>query len=351
MYFSRPLACFMVVMAAAPSTALRASPQAGVQVQAPPPSPLALFEAGVNDAIAEGGAAGGLTTYERWATGMAREHERALHAVARAMLREALATSRGAVKVTILQTLAADGNTDAAAALGSEPLLEEAGAGVMAATGNERAVSALIAQLESPASSQRKRAIEGLAASKSRRAAGLIINVLNDPNPDIRMAAAKALGQLEARQAIGPLKMLLDDQVFGVHYEAAAALFAMNDLSAVAWLRQLETSEHAGIRLAAAQATRSKPDASWLGLVRELATNPDAETRRQAAELLAPHDAQGARTALEPLLSSPNVMDRAAATAAVVRTETDLAVLRRYLRHTSAEARLDAALRIMELTR
>jgi HEAT repeat protein len=344
MFFARPLLCAAVVLTLGGALAPRASGQGA------PPSPTAVFEKSVDDAIAQGGAAAGLATYERWATGARQENPRALHAVARATLREAARTARTEIKIRILQALMADGDADAAAALSSEALLNEAGPGAIAATGNDRAVSQLIALLESPMSNQRKRAIEGLALSKSPRAVSLIINILHDPNMDIRMAAAKALGQLEARQAIGPLKTLLDDPVFGVRYEAAAALFALGDMSALPFLRELERSPQPGIRIAAAQAMRSRPDTGWLTLVRSLATSPDAEIRRQAAELLAPHDAATARAALEPLLTSANAFDRTAAAAAYVKTETDLTALRRYLRDAPADTRVEAALRVLELT-
>ena len=341
MLFMRTLVCAAVVIAGVPR----------VSGQGAPPSPAALFEKSVDDAIAQGGAAAGLAVYEQWSAAAGQENPRALHAIARAKLRAAVSTAGTELKVTMLQALMADGDADAAAALSSDALLNEAGAGVIAATGNDRAVSQLIAQLDNPMTNQRVRAIEGLAASKSPRAVSPIINLLSDPNMDIRMAAAKALGQLEARQAVGPLKALLDDRGFAVKFEAAAALFRLGDMSALPLLRELAKSEHAAIRLAAAQAMRSRPDTAWLALVRSLATNADAEVRRQASDMLAPHDPGAARAALQPLLQSPNAIDRAAATASYLRTETDLGALRRALRDPSIDAQTQAALRLLELTR
>jgi HEAT repeat protein len=345
MLLARPFVWAAVVTAAVTGLGSHAAAQTA------PPSPMAQFEKSVDEAIAQGGAAAGLAAYERWMTAAGQENPRALHAIARAKLRAAAPAATTELKVTILQALAADGDAEAAAALNSDALLSEAGAGVIAATGSDRAVAQLIAQLDSPMTNQRKRAIEGLAASKSPRAVTPIINILSDPNVDIRMAGAKALGQLGARQAVGPLKALLDDRSAAVKFEAAAALFALGDMSALPVLRELEQSEHPAIQLAAAQAMRSRPDTGWLALVRRLAANPDPEVRRQAGELLAPHDPAAARAALQPLLQSPNAIDRAAATASYFRTESDLRTLRVALRDPSIDAQTHAALRLLDLTR
>jgi HEAT repeat protein len=228
--------------------------------------------------------------------------------------------------------------------------MQEAGPGLLAAAGNGEAIRALIAELGNPMGN-RRRAIMALGSSKSQQAVGPLVPLLQDPNPDIRAAAAEALGKLGATQAITALKALLNDQVFPVQYQAAAALFALKDMSGLSWLRQLETSPEPGIRLAAAQATQSQPDGSWVALVRELTTVTDPEVRRQAAELLAPHDPKAARDVLKPLLGHPNIAVQELATATYIQTaETDLPILRAYLRASDAEARVRAAIRLLELT-
>ena len=316
------------------------------------PANAAVLEFAVDAEIARAGASSGLATYDCWAAANRQEDERALHRIARATLREAAAgAGTPALRREALQALAADGDADAATALASDA--QQAGAGTAAATGDDRAVTALLAQLQTPMMGvERRRVIAALGESRSPRAVTPLIDTLSDPNPDVRMAAAEALGKLGAPQAIGPLKNLLSDPMFPVHYQAAAALFALKDPSGLPWLRQLERSPQPGIQLAAAQALRSQPDPAWLNLVRDLAQSPDAEIRRQAAELLGPHDPEAARAAIEPLLGSPNVAERDAATTSYLReVETDLGALRRYLRGAPPATRAQAAMRLLELTR
>jgi HEAT repeat protein len=316
-----------------------------------PNSPAVLLFA-VEADLVRAGATAALATYERWATTNQTDDPPAMHLIARAMLKEAVPSTPGASqKIAILRALAAEGDADAAAALSSESLQREVPAGLLASTGSERAVSALLGQLQSPMTPERRRAIASLGESRSRRAVTPLMDLLSDPNQDIRMAAAEALGKLGAIQAVGPLKALLSDPVFPVHYAAASALLALNDPSGLPWLRQLATSQEPGIRLAAAQAMRSQPDNVWLGLVRDLTQAAEPDIRRQAAELLAPHDAQAAKATLAPMLTDENVAQREVALTAYLRdAETDLAVLRKYLRDAKADTRLQAALRILQLT-
>lgn len=316
------------------------------------PNSAGVLEFAVDAEIAQGGSVAGLQMYERWTSLNQIEDAPALHQIARAALRESVQHDLGpARKVAVLQALAADGDADAAAALAGDMLQQEAGPGLLAAIGNDRAVSALIAQLQSPLSAERRRAILALGQSRSRRAVAPLIDRLSDPSFDVRAAAAEALGGLGASQAVGPLKLLLNDPIFSVHYAAAAALVALNDPSGAPWLRQLANHPEPSIRLAAVQALRPQPDNAWIGLVRDLTTAADPEIRRQAAELLAPHDPAGARMVLEPLLSDANVAERDAAASSYLHTETELTALRRYLRGGSADRRTEAALRIHELTR
>jgi len=316
-----------------------------------PNSPAVLLFAVETDMVRTGASAA-LATYERWAAANRTDDPPALHLIARAILKEAVpTTSSASQKIAILRALAAEGDADAAAALSSETLQREVPAGLLASTGDERAVNALLSQLQSPMTPERRRAIASLGESRSRQAVTPLMDLLSDPNQDIRMAAAEALGKLGATQAVGPLKALLSDPVFPVHYAAASALLALNDPSGLPWLRQLAASQEPGIRLAAAQAMRSQPDNVWLGLVRDLTQAPEPDIRRQAAELLAPHDAQAAKATLVPLLTDENVAQREVALTAYLRdAETDLAILRKYLRDAKADTRLQAALRILQLT-
>jgi hypothetical protein len=313
------------------------------------PTNTAVLAFAIEAAIAHSGAAAGLNAYERWVHANTRDDGPALHLVARAWLREHASTPVVATKLAVLGALADDGDTDAATALAQVEMGIQGGPAGAPATRDE-VITALLKDLEGP-TPIRRRAIAALGQSQSARALTPLMALASDPNPDIRSAVAEALGRLGSASAITPLKTMLDDEVFGVHYQAAAALFALHDQSGLSWLRQLETSPEPGIRLAAAQATRSQPDGAWIALVRELTKVPDQEVRREAAVLLAPHDLPAARGVLTPLLSVPNVAEQDMATASLASVETDLAVLRGYLKSGRPAAQVPAAIRLLDLTR
>jgi HEAT repeat protein len=317
------------------------------------PKSAVVLEFAVDAEIARAGMFSGLAIYDAWVTANTVEDPRALHQVARSALREAAAGHQSpATRVQALQALADDGDVDAAATLAGNTLGQEAGPGLLAPAGNEQAITTLIAELQTPSPRVQRPAIVALGASHSRRAVNPLVAVLADPSPEVRAAAAQALGKLDATQAIAPLKALLDDPVFPVHYQAAAALFALGDLSGLSWLRQLENNDEPGLRLAAAQATKGRTDASWIALVRDLTTAADPEIRREAAVLLAPHDPETAKTVLKPLLTHANIAEREAATESYLQyAETDLPTLRAYVRKGNADTRLQAAIRLLELTR
>lgn len=316
------------------------------------PRSAASIEFAVEAESASAGPAAALVLYERWLTASLADAPRALHQIARAVLRE-IAASRAdsSTRARALQALADDGDPDAAAALARDAL-GASGRGALTDAQTTQGIANLAAELQSPMGSDRRRAAMALGSTRNARAVDPLLAALNDPNPDVRAVAAEGLGKLGATRAITPLRNLLTDQVFNVQYQAAVALFALKDSGSLTWLRQLESSPEPGIRLIAVQATASQPDGNWIALVRGLASTGEPDIRRQAAELLAPHDPAAARAALEFLSNDPNVVQRdRSITALVERTETDLRVLRRYLAGTNAVTRVAAAIRLLEITR
>lgn len=313
------------------------------------PRSVAVLSLAVEVEISRGGAAAGLSLYDRWLGKRRVEDAYVLRQIARAFLRQIVkAENMSLARLRAIEVLTADGDTDVGGATDPGSVAE---AGRQAGAAGERAVDSLVAALDGPIAGK-SRAIQALARSRSPRAVKPLIDVLADSDPLARAAAADALGKIGSADAVPALKGLLNDPVFPVHLSAAGALLALKDTSGLAWLRQLRASEHAGVRLAAVQAAASDADAEWMKVVRSLTKDDDPEIRRQAAVLLAPHDPEAARAALEPLLKDPNPAQREAAAASYLEfAVTDFAVLRRFLRTGEELARVNAAARILELTR
>jgi hypothetical protein len=304
----------------------------------------------VDAEIARGGAAAGLAAYERWMQNRTLEDGYVLRRVARALLTETVRSKDRSAAAWAREALIADGETGVA----GEPGTTGTGGGAEAkpqSRQNEAAVTKLIDGLADPMVNKRP-AIAALVNSKSQRAVKPLIGLLGDPDPTVRGAAADGLGELGATSAIPDLKPLLNDPVFSVHLSAAAALFALKDMSGLPFLRELQASEHGAIRLEAARALRSDPDAGWLDQLRSLTKDPDPEVRRQAAELIAPHDPETARATLEPLLKDDNPAEREAASKSYLQhAVTDFGALRQFLQSPDSATRVQAAARILELTR
>jgi HEAT repeat protein len=307
----------------------------------------------VDAEVAGGGAAAGLNTYEKWLGSRKVDEAYVLRRVARAMLVESTAKQPNQkARLDALIALSQDGDLAAAAkleqAMGSNGVGE---ARALAATGNERAVRLLIAQLKSTPGSKSP-IIEALGASGSALAVPALKPLLSDPNDVNRAAAAEALGRLGATDAIPQLRPLLADQVFTVKLQAAGALFRLNDSSGQALLMELTASEHPAIRLAAARQLAPQPDAAWQAMVRSLTNDPDPTVRLEAARLIAPYDQALASSVLDALMRDGNIGIREAASSVFVeRVAADFAALRALLRSGDVAIRVQAAARILALTR
>ena len=308
------------------------------------PRSSAVLALAIDAAMARAGSTAGLDVYERWLANRSAEDGFTLRRVAAAHLREAARDDRlKLVKFRAAEALAADGDQEFAAAMGRNA----GGQG----PADDPAIDSLLSALSSPMPNKAA-VIAGLTQTASPRATAPLIGLLGDPDPVTRAAAADALGTLGATAAIPQLKTLLNDPVFPVHLSAAAALLALKDTTGLPWLRQLQSSEHAGVRLAAVQASRTQPDQVWLDTVRALSAEADPEIRRPAAVLLAPHDPAAARAILEPMLADPNPAQREAAAASFLGdVVSDFPTLRKSLRDPDPGTRVQAASRILRLTR
>jgi len=149
------------------------------------------------------------------------------------------------------------------------------------------------------------------------------------------------------------LRTLLSDSSAFVRTHAARALFRLGDMSGLPLLQQLAAGDIPSGRIAAAEAMSTSPDPTWMSLVRDLTSSPEPEIRVQAARLLAPHDPESAKRVLEAASADPNIAIREMATRALpeVLTASDLTALRQLLHGGDALARVQAAARILTLTR
>jgi HEAT repeat protein len=308
---------------------------------------------GVEADLTRGGAAAGLTTYERWLDNRKVEEAYVLRRIARTVLVESTVKQPNTkARLDALAALSADGDQAAAAALEKAAASNGFGeARALAELGNERAVTLLIAQLKSTPGSKGP-IIEALAGSGSQLAVPPLRALLTDQNDLNRAAAAEGLGRLGAREAIPQLRTLLNDPIFTVKLQAAGALFRLNDSSGLSILMELTGSEHSAVRLAAAKQLAPQPDAGWQGMVRTLTSDPDPMVRMEAARLIAPYDQPLASSVLEALMRDGNIGIREeASTIFVERVAGDFRALRGLLRSGDVGVRVQAAARILELTR
>lgn len=307
----------------------------------------------VDAEIARAGGAAGLNIYERWLGIRPLDDAYVLRRVARAMLLEHAADGEAmGVRLEALRALTADGEPVPAAVLQQSAASGSLGeTRVLATLGDERAVRALITQLEA-ASGGKSHLIASLADSASPLAVPALTDLLTDQNDINRMAAADALGRLGAKGSIPPLRALLSDPVFMVRLAAARALHRMGDQSGVPFLQELARSEHSAVRIGAIEAFADEASPWWQAIARDLATDPDPSVRLGVARLMAPYDQRLALSVLQRLLADENAAVRESAARTLARNvATDFAVLRGLLRNPDPAVRVQAADRLLALTR
>lgn len=301
--------------------------------------------------IANHGAAAGLAQYEHWLGARTLEEPGALRRIARAVLVEG-ATQKAdqGARIEALRALAADGDPQAARevtdliAHGAIPTRSRA------ALGDERAVAALVAQLNQGAG--QVQTIDALGQSGSALAIPSLVARLQDPRQEIRAAALDALARLGDADVVPQLTPLLSDSNLRVRVSAAGALLQLGDFSGVQMLQGLMTDPSPSARLLAAQALASHPDGSWIAVVRELAMGDDPEIRAGAARLLGPHDPEVARAVLNALATddNPALRELAALDLGEVAT-SDLTALRGLMKSDAPLTRVKAAAQLLAVTR
>jgi hypothetical protein len=311
--------------------------------------------------IVRGGGFAGLGAYERWLGDRKLEDGYLLRRAARATLWDAAESPE--VGVEALQDLAADDDPDALSRLLRHMLDGSAGdTRALARLGREDAIRKLIDQVEKTPGGKMYQ-IQALIDSRSPLVIPTLTKLLDDKqHPDHMGAAANGLGMLGAKSAIPALRRIYQDSentpgMGAVRLSAAAGLYMMNDLTGLPFLQKQLTSETPLIRLGAAQLMAGRPggpqpDALWIRVVRELAQNSDSYTRAKAAALIAPYDFEMARQSLERLLSDDNTAIRDLAGQLLIEhVAADFTTLRRMLHSPGALTRVQAADRILKLTR
>ncbi len=300
---------------------------------------------------------GALNVYEQWMGARRLDNGYTLRRIARASLHEAL--KNVATRPAALEALIADGDPDAiaqaTAAMGAGKFSDTR---ALAVTGDDRAVKALITQLDSLQDGQGP-IIDALGQSHNRVAIPPLLKLLSDPRDNISAAAADALGRLGFPEVIDKLRPLLaEDHGYAVRFTAARALGRLGDPSGVIFLRQA-MDRAAGapgaslLRIQAAAALAAiGPDTGFIDTARALLNDPDPYVRTLAAEVVAPFDNALAKSTLQALESDPNpAIRQKAAQVMAQHVAGDLSTLRSLLRSADAEARTFAAGRILELTR
>ena len=299
------------------------------------------------------GAVAGLSAYEQWLGNRATDDPYLIRSIAVDLLCEAVrVTPSGEPQRRAFDALVAEGDPAILASLGQAASPGSViGADVLGALGDKAAVQTLIAALKD-SSGNRTRAIIALAATKSPLAVRPLIDVLSDPLPANRIAAADALGRLEAPAAAAPLRELMKDRQIAVKVAAAGALFRLHDSDGTAFLWNMASSQHPMVQAQALEAMATDPSPAWLAAVRPLLTDPDPEVRLLGAKLIAPHDPAAANAAIQILLHDGNTAVVEAATNIYVeRVVTDFPSLRRLLHSADLSTRVNAAVRVLALTR
>jgi HEAT repeat protein len=323
------------------------------------PKNIAALSLAIDADIVGVGAAGGLTAYEQWLGNRKIEDAYAIRRVATAYLREA--ARNPATRVEAWKALAADGDADAVAALAAGSAAGGFGeVSAMASLGDAQAARALIAQLKT-APGNKGPIIEALSRTRSQEAIPPLVALLDDDaNLDTRAAAADALGKLNAVQTVDRLRRILEDPqivYLPLKWKAASALCRLKDASCLTFFRRIMSSQQAQeypqLKVdAAADMALFGAESEWIEEIRPLVASADPQVRAKAAVLIAPYDNASARNALIGLLQDPNPAIRElAARDLAARVAGDFATLRFLLRSADATTRIQAAGRILELTR
>jgi thiamine biosynthesis protein ThiS len=304
---------------------------------------------------ARGGAMAGLGQYETWLRDRRTENVDVLRRIATSYLREVVASKDPMLARAAEHALADDGDTQAKVNLiarGQQGNLKDVQE--LTRIGYEPAVRSLLTTLKSaPNAGMRIQLIEALIPSKSPLAVQPLVDLLKDQSLDVRAAAASALGKLGTSAVIPSLRPLMSDSSTQVKIAAAGALYRLNDPIGLPYLlERLQMSEWPMLQVQIADLMSSHPDATWQATVRSLAQSRDPNVRRIAARLILPHDAELGRSVLTELMKDQNpIVQQMAGMDLASHITGDFATLRQLLRSSDGPTRVQAADRLLELTR
>jgi thiamine biosynthesis protein ThiS len=303
--------------------------------------------------IARAGATAGLTAYERWLGDRKVEDPYLVRRISRALL-QTTAKGPGPLAGDAMRFLAEDGDAESRAELTRKAYAGSFADAKALAPLDEGIVRYLIQGLSTTTGSKLA-IIDALVASRSKLAIPPLMALLGDTaTPAHIAAAADGLGKLGATDAIPRLRPLVANPAATgeVRWTAAAALFRLGDKTGEAVLQKSFESDNGALRLAAVEAMSSRPDGAWQGVVRSLTADTNQTVRMQAAKLIAPYDNTLARITLEAGLASRTPEIQAFAAQILAESvATDFAMLRRLIRSTTGLAQLQAAARVLQLTR
>ena len=303
--------------------------------------------------IARAGAMAGLTAYERWLGDRKVEDPYLVRRISRALL-QTTAKGPGPLASDAMRFLAEDGDAESRAEL-TRKAYAGSFADAKALAPLDAGIVRYLIQGLSTTTGSKLAIIDALVASRSKLAIPPLLDLLGDTaTPAHIAAAADGLGKLGATEAIPRLRPLVANPAATgeVRWTAAAALFRLGDKTGEAVLQKSFESDNGALRLAAVEAMSSRPDGAWQGVVRSLTADTNQTVRMQAAKLIAPYDNTLARITLEAGLASraPEIQAFAAQILAE-SVATDFAMLRRLIRSTTGLAQLQAAARVLQLTR
>ena len=200
-----------------------------------------------------------------------------------------------------------------------DPNVRLAAAFGLAMAGDGSQVTALRDALVTPDITQRRTAVWLLGLMGNPSAAGMIKVKLEDPDAFVALRAAEALWRLGSRDGIETVRTLTEHERHQVRCFAVRLLGRIGDTTDIPRLEKLCQSRFLDVKFAAIAAVALKGDFKRIGLLLDMLDAPESEMRLLAARELGETAYTPAIARLERLLTGPDLAERTAAGAAIVR--------------------------------
>lgn len=302
-------------------------------------------------ALAGPGSLAALDAYEQWLTSTRREDPFLLEDIAAGELRALSKANEPRITFAALALLAGAGDDEARAqlaALASETTMPLDAEAALARAGNPVGVRRLKARITAGGPLDKSYAIRALQESGQPAIAAAIAEGLKDASPTSRIAAAGALAELRATEALPELRAAASDPDPSVRTMVEIALGLLGDPQGLQTLAGLASSPVPDYRLIAARSSAARnPQGDWAVTAEALLRDPDPAIRLRAAELLLAHGRfESVEGMLSAALNEPAAPVRTVAARLLARVPHDergLALIRRMLRDSLPEVRLEAA--------